>query len=225
LTSTITEDLEEHGVRVAVPARYHGPPITASILVTRATGERAVVSPTASATDAPLTPGQLPSLDGVRAVLIDGYFRSLSLPVAAAARERGIPVVLDAGSFKPYTDEVLAAVDIAVVSDAFAPPGTDGAPDAVFGYLESRGVVAAVITRGSRPILWRAAAAGGQVPVPPVNPVIDTLGAGDFFHGALTYRIASSGFDVARLPEDLAFAADVVARSLGTFGTRAWLGR
>ena len=224
LTATVTDDLEAHGVAVEIAGTYDGPPITASIMITRATGERAVVSPTGAATGEALASSPAPDLDGVDAVLIDGYFRSISLPLAAAARARGIPVVLDAGSFKPYTDEVLAAIDVAVVSADFRPPGTEGEPDAVLAYLAERGVRAGVITGGSRPIVWRAEGYGtGEVPVPRLGAVVDTLGAGDFFHGAITYRIAALGLDLERLPHDLAFAADVVARSLGSFGTRAWL--
>jgi sugar/nucleoside kinase (ribokinase family) len=223
LTDTVTDDLEAHGVRVERAGGYSGPPITASIMVTRATGARAVVSPTISATDEPIAAASMCGLEGMGAVLVDGYFRSLSLPLAFAARARGIPVVLDAGSFKPYTDEVLAAIDVAVVSDDFAPRGTGGKPDAVLAYLGERGVKVSVITRGARPIVWRAGNASGEVEVQGLDKVVDTLGAGDFFHGALTYRIADLGLDVARLPDDLSFAADVAARSLGSFGTRAWL--
>jgi len=225
VTALITDDLERCGVEVAVAGRYPGAPITASILVTRATGERAVISPTSAATDGELedlTPVEIPNTLGI---LIDGYFPSLSLPLARAGRERGIPVILDAGGFKPYTDELLAHVDVAVVSDAFRPPGTTGDPDAVFAYLRARGVMWAAITRGPEPIAYMCPGGSGEVPVPRVEDVADTLGAGDFFHGALTHRIAALGLSGDRFAEDLAFAADVVAASLTTFGTRAWLTR
>jgi sugar/nucleoside kinase (ribokinase family) len=52
---------------------------------------------------------------------------------------------------------------------------------------------------------------------------VDTLGAGDFFHGALAFRIASMGLDDARFADDLAYAARVAGESLASFGTRAWL--
>ena len=56
LSSLIADDLLGCGVDVAVVATYEGAPITASIMVTRGTGERAVVSPTSSATDDELVP-------------------------------------------------------------------------------------------------------------------------------------------------------------------------
>ena len=225
ITALITEDLERCGVEVAVAGRYPGAPITASILVTRATGERAVISPTGAATSGELEVRGVPEPPQASALLLDGYFRSLSLPLAASCRERGIPVILDAGGFKPYTDELLAHVDVAVVSDAFRPPGTTGDPDAVFAYLRARGVMWAAITRGPEPIIYLCPGGSGEVPVPHVEHVADTLGAGDFFHGALAHRIATLGLSGDRFAEDLAFAADVVAASLTTFGTRAWLSR
>lgn len=224
LTDLMLTDLDRRGVGVEVVDEYDGPPVTASIMVTRATGDRAVVSPSGVATAGGVTAAREVPLAGVGAVLIDGYFPEISLPIAARARAAGIPVILDAGSHKPHTDRVVAACDIAVVSDDFAPPGTHGEPAAVRAYLASLGVTTSVITRGAGAVLHHSPASSGQVAVPPVRPVVDTLGAGDFFHGALTWRIAELGRDDARLPEDIAFAAAVVAESLGSFGTRAWLG-
>ena len=227
MTSLIVADLEAHGVEASVAASYEGAPITASILVTRATGERAVVSPTGNATNANPAPTALPDLEGsgandLGAVMLDGYFRAIGLPFARAAREHGIPVILDAGSHKHYTDEVVSAVDVAIVSHDFAPPGTEGNPDAVFAYLRGLGVTHAAITQGGGEILFVTPSAAGSVPVGRVA-VVDTLGAGDFFHGALTYRIASLGLDEGRFADDLAYAARVAGASLGSFGTRAWL--
>lgn len=222
LTEPIISDLADCGVDLAIAASYPGPPITASILVTQATGDRAVISPTGTATAANPDPTHVPSLDGVGAVLIDGYFRAIAAPLAAVARERGIPVILDAGSVKHYTDEVVRMADIAIVSADFAPAGPRTTPEDVLDYLASRGVRTSVITRGSHSILFRSPTARGEVEVPRVE-VVDTLGAGDFFHGAFTWRVASLGSDDARLAEDLAFASQVAGSSLGSFGTRAWL--
>lgn len=222
LTALIASDLAECGVALHQSARYPGVPITASILVTRATGERAVISPTGAATRDNPEPESLPSLEGTGVVLIDGYFRAIGLSLAAKARDAGAPVVLDAGSYRSYTDDVVRACDVAVVSGDFAPPGSDGRPDAVFAYLAGLGVRFAAITRGAEDILFRTPTGSGSVAVAPV-PVADTLGAGDFFHGALAYRIADGGLDDARFADDLAFASRVAGSSLGTFGTRAWL--
>jgi len=223
ISSLIVDDLLGCGVVVELAATYEGAPITASIMVTASTGERAVVSPTSAATDLAVVSDYLPEMNDTLCILVDGYFPSISLPIARAARELAIPVILDAGSFKEYTDEVLLNVDVAVVSAAFAPPPTGGEPGAVFAYLRARGVMWSAITRGSDSILYMCPGGSGEVVVPHVDGVVDTLGAGDFFHGALAFRIATLGLDGDRFPEDLAFAAEVTARSLTSFGTRAWL--
>ncbi len=226
LSDLVAADLAGCGVDLVVAdASPTGPPLTAAIMVTRATGERAVVSPTGAAVTVPGTPAGLDPaalLDDAGAVLIDGYHRHLSLPLAHAARERGIPVVLDAGSHKQYTAALLAVTDVAVVSDDFAFPEAGSDPYATLARLLELGARAAVISRGGDPLLVTTGGPVREVPVAPVD-VVDTLGAGDVLHGALAHRLASRGYDAARLPEDLAWASRVVAVSLRSFGTRAWL--
>ncbi len=56
-----------------------------------------------------------------------------------------------------------------------------------------------------------------MVAVPQINPV-DTLGAGDIFHGAFCYYILQRDF-----PSALAAASQVAARSCEFFGTRSWV--
>lgn len=223
LTDVIRDDLSRCRISLEARVEGDGPPISASILVTRATGERAVISPSASAVFNVREPSPPPSLDGVHAVLVDGYHRDISLPIAQVARARGIPVVMDAGSLKPHTPDVAQAADVVVVSADLATPDGSREPADVFAWLSSLGVERAAITRGADAVLWRTPTGSGQVAVAPVD-VVDTLGAGDFFHGAFVYRVASLGKDDARFAEDLAWASRVVAPSLGSFGTRAWLG-
>lgn len=221
LSEVALDDLEACGVNVLVAGRYQGPPVTASIMVTRATGERAVVSPTSAAGSVSVAV-PLPSVEGYGAVLLDGYFPALSLPLAAQARSLGIPVILDAGSFKAHTDDAVRAADCVVASADFAPTDTDGSPVEVFAYLAGAGVRCAAITRGSDSVLFWTPAGSGEVPVEPVT-VVDTLGAGDFFHGALAAAIAGEGLTADGFAGQLGVASGVAGKSLGTFGTRSWL--
>ncbi len=96
-SSLIRADLEACGVGVnALPS--DAAPVVASILVTANSGDRAVISPTSSASGA--TPSSLSdaqveaALDNVAAVHLDGYYPSLAVPIAAAAQKHGIPVLL-----------------------------------------------------------------------------------------------------------------------------------
>lgn len=197
-------------------------PVVASILVSRGNGDRAIVSPTSSAsgsTAAPLSDAEVDALlDGVGAVQVDGYHPSIALPIAVAARERGIPVVADLGSYKPHSPEVLRSCTVAVVSQDFAPPGVGRDSRSVLAYLSDHGVEGVAMTLGAGGVaLPEESLAVEQI------QAVDTCGAGDFFHGALTYRIAERGWDRARFASDLAFASTVAGRSIRSFGTRRWL--
>src|SRR5690606_12483213 len=89
-----------------------------TVLVTRGTGERAVVSVN-GARSPRLTP-PVPGLLGVPGVLlVDGHHPGAALAMARAARAAGVPVLLDGGSWKPTTAELLATVDLAVLSGDF----------------------------------------------------------------------------------------------------------
>jgi sugar/nucleoside kinase (ribokinase family) len=71
------------------------------------------------------------------------------------------------------------------------------------------------VTNGPGPIRWRTAEASGEI-TPPVVNAIDTLGAGDIFHGAFCHAFAI-GQD---FPASLAAAAEVAARSCARWGPR-----
>lgn len=223
LAVVIRDDLASTGVALHDAGGVDGPPVTASILVTRGTGERAVVSASASAIATRDVPAVPPPLDGARAVLLDGYHPDMAIPLARAARASAVPVIMDAGSLKAHTADVARECDLVIASADLTTPDGSRAPHDVLDWLGSLGVACAAIPRGGDPIRWRTGAAAGEVAVPRVD-VADSLGAGDFFHGALAFRIASQGRDDARLAQDLAWAADAVAPSLRSFGTRAWLG-
>ncbi|AIJ26909.1 PfkB family carbohydrate kinase [Amycolatopsis methanolica] len=199
-------DLSAHGVRIVdIAPEQDEPPAVSAVAVRDRDGERTVVSRNAGA-----NPGAMPSElpDGVRAVLVDGHLPRLALGVARWARERGVPVVLDAGSWKPVLDELLPLVDIAACSAQFRAPGP--------GLLE-RGVPTVVVTNGPGPVRWETSDDAGEIEVPRM-PAVDTLGAGDVWHGALVYGVGRFG-----LPELIRFANEVAAEKVRHAGPRTWV--
>jgi sugar/nucleoside kinase (ribokinase family) len=217
LGRAIAADLEDCGVAVTdLTPSSAAFPMVSSVITTGATGDRMSVSShypdTGTAT---ALPGPLP--DGTAVLLVDGFLQRAGKAAAREARGRGIPVVLDAGSWKPGMADLLPLVDAAVCSADFHPPGAAagmGVLDAVAGY----GVPRIAVTRGAEPILYRDGPDGGEIPVPRV-PVVDTLGAGDVFHGAFCFHLAAG----AEFPAALAGAARVASHSCRSFGTRAWM--
>jgi sugar/nucleoside kinase (ribokinase family) len=215
------DELTGRGVRLvdAVPTADPAPAVS-SIYVMEATGDRSVVSVNATAMQAP-APGELESIvAGADVVLVDGHHPELALAAARLAGEHAVPVVLDAGSWKPVLEELLALVDVAVCSADFAVPAAAAEAGTVADALRRWRVTATVVTHGGEPVRWWWGDASGEVAVPRVA-VRDTLGAGDAFHGAFAYAVAAAP---AAAPADaLAFAARVAALRCTVAGPRAWL--
>ena len=183
--------------------------------------------------DAGRVAAELP--ERVGAVLIDGHNPALAHvaltlgvpevdgddPFAPLEARPPHPRILDGGSWKDWLTPLLGFVDIAVVSEDFAPPlmaRPDGAQVAEF--LRGFGITRTVRTRGDRSVQYWWDGTTGEVPVGAV-PDASTLGAGDAFHGAFTWAIERGGdADPERL---IRFASAVAAVSVSSFGTRQWL--
>ena len=216
LTSVITEDLQGQGVTLAdLDAARLSPPPVSSIVVTDSTGERAVIA--RNANDLQVEANQLspPVLDDVTVVLIDGHQMAVGAQIAQWAKAHSIPVVVDAGSWKPNFDSVLSAADVVVASANFWPPQCS-TPQDVFAYLASLKVSKIAITRGADSILYADGDERGEVEVPQIRAV-DTLGAGDIFHGAFCHFYTTHTFE-----ETLLKASRSASFACQYWGTRDW---
>jgi sugar/nucleoside kinase (ribokinase family) len=193
--------LRDAGVEVVdLAAGTAATPPVSTVLVTRATGERAVVSVNGTgspdlgtAARAVLAGGALDggALDGATAVLVDGHHLGAAVPVAAAARKRGVPVALDGGSWKAGLGDLLAHVDHAVLSADFLLP--DGGDDVLAAVLAGWPVASVARSAGGGALRYverDGVEARVEVAAVPPGEVVDTLGAGDVLHGALAAELA-----------------------------------
>jgi sugar/nucleoside kinase (ribokinase family) len=222
LADGVRADLDRAGVTVIdAAADDEAPPAVSSIFVTEGSGDRCVVSVNAAGRELRPPSGLGALVDAARAVLIDGHHPALALAAARAARARGRLCVLDGGSWKDNTADLLPYVDVAVCSADFRPPRTPAA--GVLDYLADRGIGWAAVTDGAKPVAWAGGGQRSTAAVPSV-PVADTLGAGDVFHGAFTYSIAKQGaVDPDSFGAALRFGGRVAAFSCRYFGTRSWM--
>ena len=214
LAAGIRADLERMGVElVDLATDGEGPPAVSAIMVTARTGARAVVSADGGGRTV-RPPADLADLvAGCDIVQTDPHHPELAAAVLAGARRAGKRTVLDTGRWKPATERLLPDLDVVVCPADSHPPGT-ATPGEALDWLTGHGVPHVAVTRGAEPVLLP----DGEIPVPRVA-VADTLGAGDVFHGALTFALAEGQpFEAA-----LGAAATVAARACGSFGTRAWM--
>src|SRR4028118_867308 len=217
ITHLIRDDLESHGVAIADldPTTTQPPPVS-SIIVTQATGDRAVIS--LNATKIQANSDQLPAdlVCGVDLVLIDGHQMTVGGAIAQLAKINNIPVVVDGGSWKPGFEKILPFVDYAICSANFYPP-TCSSVEEVIACLSEAGIPHIAITQGEKPIQYFSRGVSGQMLVPSINAV-DTMGAGDVFHGAFCHYILRQNFI-----ESLAAATKIASHSCQFFGSRQWM--
>ena len=220
LTALIEEDLRQHTVDSLdlMPDKIDSPPVS-SIVVTATTGERSIISLNAIKSQATFSV-QPDLLEDINIVLLDGHQLEVSLQVAASAQNRQIPIVLDGGSWKPGLEKLLPFVDYAICSANFYPPRCQGSK-AVFDYLKNQGIEQVAITQGEQPILYFDSKTYSQIAVAPIK-AIDTLGAGDIFHGAFCHYILEKNFNFSCALE---LASKVASRSCLSFGTRSWIAK
>jgi sugar/nucleoside kinase (ribokinase family) len=219
MTQLIRGDLANYQVAIAdlAPNMSTAPPVS-SIIITQATGERAIVSMNAVKTQASSTSIPADILENTDILLIDGHQMAVSRSLAATAKAQNIPIVIDGGSWKPGFAEILPFVDYAICSANFYPPNCHTPAD-VFAYLSAFDIPHIAITHGEKPIEYLSSTKTGSVNVPEITAV-DTLGAGDIFHGAFCHYILQGSFTDA-----LAQAANIAAESCRCFGTRRWIER
>jgi sulfofructose kinase len=208
LARLAAEDLATCGVdlRDALPDRPNPPPVSA-VSVRTSDGERTVVSHNALGVEAP------PKVDltNADALLLDGHHPAMALKAAQSAKAQGIPVILDAGSWKATLTELLPYVDICACSSTFTSP-----------TLLTNPIV--IRTNGPNPVTWSTGEAQGKVPTKTVRTK-DTAGAGDVWHGALTLAIAKLGRlpTTAELPPLIKYANQAAAVRTQHEGARAWV--
>jgi len=212
-----TKDLGRHGVVVHdCILDPDEPPVISSIFVNSLSGDRCVVY---SNTDGRCLSEEIdyPSiLDGCKVVLLDGYYLVQAVALASNARERGVLVVFDGGSWKSGLEELLPYVDYAVCSENFIPPGCSDLTS-VFDYLSVYDMAGCAVSRGDKPLVVEAGGERSQISVPD-SGALDTLGAGDILHGAFCNYILANSFK-----KSLEKAVIVASDSCRYYGTRQWI--
>jgi sulfofructose kinase len=180
-------------------------------------GERAIVNYRDDRLAAARPSDPLAIVATADAVLADNRFPEFVLPICAAARARGIPVVLDADKPTQVTDSLLGLASHVVFS-AEGLRATAGTHDLGAGLeriaAASRSFLAA--TDGANGVIWLAPGLHGKrcrMSAFPVQPV-DTLAAGDVFHGAFVLALAEGREET----DAIRFAAAAAAIKCTRFG-------
>jgi sulfofructose kinase len=214
----ILQGLVGEKVDCAACPRVAGVASSVSAICIDPRGERAIVNyrDDRLAAARPADPSAL--VASADAVLADNRFPEFVLPICEAARARGIPVVLDADKPTRATDKLLCIASHVVFSTEGlrATVGTDDLGRGLARIADtSRSFLAA--TDGANGALWLAHGKSGRVPAFPIHAV-DTLAAGDVFHGAFVLAVAEGRGEIDAMRFAAAAAAIKCTRIGGITG-------
>ncbi|MCS6781137.1 MAG: PfkB family carbohydrate kinase [Geminicoccaceae bacterium] len=188
----IVDELAAHGVVFDDVERVAGMRSSCSAVILDASGERVLVNhaPEELLERAPAPP---PSTYGAfDAVLVDGRWPAAAVRALELARSRRVPGLadLDHAMREPEATALLAAAShIAFSRDGLMRWTGETDPLAGLAAIRQRTRGALAVTLGGEGVLFVANDRLDHLPAFPVRAV-DTLGAGDTFHGALLVALA-----------------------------------
>ena len=217
LSSVVRADAEAYHVRMidAAPQTQEIP--ISSVIVEAKSGDRTLVSNSSAVGRLEAPSGDAMDEISPSILLWDTFYPELATAAFKRFQGCGAPVILDGESWTQGIEELLPNVDVAICSESFSPPDASKASD-VFETLRQFGVRQIAITRGERPILYFDGGSAGQIDVAMIRAV-DTLAAGDIFHGAFSYFYARGNGFVTALEK----AGEVATISCKHFGPRSWM--
>jgi sugar/nucleoside kinase (ribokinase family) len=210
----IVDQLEKEGIETDL-VRMPGTVTPTSNVMIDPAGERTIVT----YRDPKLWDVKLPKpdvlLQDCAAVLAENRCASFSTELCVEASRRKIPVVLDADVVMSMREGVLSVASHVIFS-AEALTQTAGTQDleAALRRLAEQTKAFLAVTRGAQGMMWLDAAERLQtMPTFPVHTV-DTLGAGDVFHGAFALAIAEG----SNITDAMRFASAAAALKCTRFG-------
>jgi sulfofructose kinase len=190
---TIEEQLREEDVNVGHMRRFRDLTTSTSAVLVDAKGERLVVGYRGTALQAPADWLRLELVALADAVLADVRWPQGAALVLHAARVAGIPAILDADvAEREVLVQLAASADHVLYSERGAKTLGGEDIDTTLRTTIEAGAKVAVVTLGERGVAWIEAGSPDGVRRLPAFPVraVDTLAAGDVFHGAYAVAVA-----------------------------------
>jgi sulfofructose kinase len=190
----------------------------AFIAVSRESGNRTIFWSRGSVPPLKKEDVDLSPFVGARVLHLDGLMIEASIEAARQAKALGLKVVLDAGTMREGSLELVSQIDVLIASARFAVPlvGEDSPAEKALEALSRFGPKEIVITFGSKgSVGWNR----GELVAQSAFPVdaVDTTGAGDVYHGAYIYGVLK-GWDMRTC---MRFASATSALKCSTIGARA----
>jgi sulfofructose kinase len=226
-------ELDARGVSTAGMIVRPGVPTATSLVIVTPDGERTIVNATDARLRGPVAPHEASAMMDraaeVDAVLVDVRWPAAAALALAAAAQAAIPGVLDldrtgAGEYDHVRGLARAASHVVASRDALddllaaaGGPLVEAAPEAALDALvELAGGGMVAVTLGATGVAWRDVDGSAGIAAPPPVTAVETLGAGDVWHGAFAAALA------ARAPVARAVRFANAAAALRVSRTGGW---
>jgi sulfofructose kinase len=181
-------ELREAGVNTSMV--IHGTELTPlSAIFVKPDGQRSIVNYKGDTNR--ITPADVDlTRCSPKVVLLDGHQPALALHLAEYARQKRIPVVLDADTINAGNEKLVYTADYVVASERFAREITGEGDEKIAMARLVDMAPSVVVTMGERGLIWQDRQGRGSLPAYSVD-VVDTTGAGDAFHGAFAAGVSA----------------------------------
>jgi sulfofructose kinase len=217
VSNRILADLAKEGIDCSGVVRMKGGTASVSLILLDATGEKTIATRRGVNLGKVLPPDAAGLVADADAVLVDNRFPEFVTAVCRAAHARQIPIVIDLDQ-ATKVDDPLLKLGTHVVSSAEALHGTTGVSDYGAGLQRLAQHVSGflAITDGPNGVYWLDHGVLRHMPAFKVK-AIDSLAAGDAFHGAFTLALAEG----RNLQDAMRFASATAALKCTHFGGAA----
>lgn len=190
----------------------------AFIAVSRQTGKRTIFWHRGSAPHLKTDQVDLRVFPNARFLHVDGLMIEACLSAAQQAKKHGITVVMDGGTLRQGSKELIQFVDILIVCQVFANSlaGPEVPIETSLQTLRSLGPSDVVMTMGPEGSIGLNDQGIFRQKAFPVAAV-DTTGAGDVYHGAYIYGLLKQW----KMPECMRFASAAAALKCQKIGAQS----
>ena len=210
----VLANLARENVDTSGCIRVPGTASPVSAIFVNARGERSIVTHRGAQLSATRPADGAALVSTADGVLIDNRMATFARPIAEAARARNLPVVFDADKATSMDDPLLSLATHVIFSSECLRQ-TVGDDDLAAGVAHVARLIRkfVTVTNGPGELLWSE---GDKVASMPVFKIVavDTLAAGDIFHGAFALALVEG----QPLTECLRFAAATAGLKCTPFG-------
>jgi len=214
----VLKALAREQVDCAFCQRVEGLATALSAIVMNVRGDRTIVTYRDEKIAATTPNDPAAAVAAADAVLVDNRYPDFVRPICAAARQRGVPVVLDGDRPTTPDDSLFRLASHVVFSSECLreTTGIDDLGEALLRIARRTGAFLAV-SNGPGDIVYIEGGAPRRLPVFKIVAV-DTLGAGDAFHGGFVLALTEGRGEVDALWFGAAVAAIKCTRLGGSGG-------